>query len=243
MDRRIEPEVPLHHRRAGVGPGVHRRAPGQRRAGRRVPRVRAAEGRDPHRRDRAGPHRGRVADHRAPRAVAQRGAGSRRSARSRRAALPDRAAVRGGHRPAGGPPARPGAHRHDQPDPADLGPAACCQPMSATSQVLKIGLSSSDGPGHDGPVHDRLLEDPCAPAPGPGRGQRPDLGRAAGHGPGAGRPEAHGAGERHPRAGDDRDLGRPGRRAADVLQGHFIGRGGGSTARNSGRASGTCSRS
>ena len=57
-------------------------------------------------------------------------------------------------------------------------PPFMMQPVSATSRIMKIGLSSKTIGLMDLSV-DRLLEDPGAAAARPRRGQRRDLGRAA----------------------------------------------------------------
>ena len=54
-------------------------------------------------------------------------------------------------------------------------PPVMLQPLSSTSRVMKIGLSS-EYPLPDRDVHDFLLEYPGAPAAGAGRGERRDLG-------------------------------------------------------------------
>ena len=78
LDRRNEPEVPVHRGRAGRGDDVLRRALSSRHAGRRVPRVRAAAGRGAD--ALPGPVRrgGRGAGHRAAGAGAERHRGARR---------------------------------------------------------------------------------------------------------------------------------------------------------------------
>ena len=72
LDRRIEPEVPLPRRRPGRGDDGLRRRAAARHAGRCLPRVRAADGRDPDRLPRALRRRGRGAGHRPAGAGAQR---------------------------------------------------------------------------------------------------------------------------------------------------------------------------
>ena len=66
-------------------------------------------------------------------------------------------------------------------------PPMMLQPLSSTSRVMKIGLTSDDALA-DRNVHDLLLEDPAAPAACPGRGQHRHLGRTAANASGAGRP-------------------------------------------------------
>ena len=68
-------------------------------------------------------------------------------------------------------------------------PPVMLQPLSSTSRVMKIGISSRRRLG-DRPVDDGVLEDPRPPAAGARRGQRGDLGRAHRH---AGRPGRAGA--------------------------------------------------
>ena len=94
-----------------------------------------------------GPHRGRG---REPRHHAD-GAGVRRHRRARHrpvevgaAAVVPRADLQGGHRHDARPPGRAGAHGDGAEHPARPGPRrrSCMQPLSATSRVMKIGLSS-----------------------------------------------------------------------------------------------------
>ncbi len=59
--------------------------------------------------------------------------------------------------------------------PSWAAPPVMIQPLSATSRVMKIGMSSDDDPD-DRPVDDGLLEDPGPPARRTGRGERRDLG-------------------------------------------------------------------
>ena len=85
-----------------------------------------------------------------------------------------------GHRPAARPPAGAGADpRSVTPSlPTWAAPPFMLPPLSATSRVMKIGMSSKTMSRH-GHVPDRLLDDPVAAAERAGRGQHPDLGRAA----------------------------------------------------------------
>ena len=57
-------------------------------------------------------------------------------------------------------------------------PPFMIQPLSATSRVMKIGLTTTDRPRPDRPVDDDVLEDQDPPDAGAGRRERADLGRA-----------------------------------------------------------------
>ena len=88
-------------------------------------------------------------------------------------------------------------------------------PLSATSRIMKIGLSSDDAePGRD--VVDHLLEDQAAPAARARRGGGGHLRRAAPAAPRAGRPGQAGGERRLARAGDGDQRRRRRRRRAAV---------------------------
>ena len=190
--------------------------------GRRLPGVRAAQGRDPHRRCRAGADRGGRVDHRPAGAVVQRDSRRRDDpVPVGRAVVADRAAVRPGNRPARGTPAGRRADRHDHADAAHLGGAAGDAPAAVGHQPghedrALLGRSTARP---DGPVDDGVLEDQGSPAACPRCRQRADLGRAAGDAPGAGRSAPAQRAARHARAGHEHDRGRPRRRSGPVLTG------------------------
>ena len=89
---------------------------------------------------------GRAADHDPDGAVAEQHAGARRHAlEDRPRPVGHHALLQARHRQPRGPPARERARRDRHPRPARLGrhPPGMLQPLSATSRVMKIGLSSS----------------------------------------------------------------------------------------------------
>ena len=105
------------------------------------------EGRDPHRRHRAGAHRGRRADHRPAGAVVQRDSrvsrrsGPDRSSSCRRSCCSSSRERTCSRRASS---SRSGSPRSRPTLPTWAAPPVMLQPLSATSRVLKIGLSSAD---------------------------------------------------------------------------------------------------
>ena len=94
-------------------------------------------------------------------------------------------------------------------------PPLMMPPLSATSRVMKIGLSS-ERPEPDRDVVDHVLEDQAAPAARAGRGGGRHLRRAAPAAPRAGRPGQAGGERRLARAGDGDDIRRRRCRRAPV---------------------------
>ena len=161
-------------------------------AGRRLPGVRAAARRGPDRLPRPLRRGDRGARHRPARAGAQRRRRACDEIRSTSvaAALVDRADLQARHRPIEARQLVQERLATVAPTlPTWAAPPVMMPPVSATSRVMKIGLTSKTiSPA--GAVDDRLLEDPRAAAARARRGQRRDLGRAPAAGARRGRPGA-----------------------------------------------------
>ena len=140
--------------------------PDPEREGRRLPRVRAAASRDPDDRARQLLQRGRGADHRPDRGAAQRAARARRRCARSRSPSSRRSSSSSSAGPTSCEARQLVQERIAQVTPTLptwASPPWMMPPLSATSRIMKIGLSSDDAePDRD--VVDRLLEDPPAPA-------------------------------------------------------------------------------
>ena len=200
MGDRNQPALSLPRDRDRRQPDVLRVPAPARPSGRRVPRVRAGEGRDPDDRARPLSLRGRGAGHPAARERARRRAGRGRVALEVGAAVVvGGGVVQAGRRRTENAPARhrTGGHRHA--GPAHLGRAAVHDAAAVLDQPGDEDRHHFAEPLGDGLVDARLLDHPRTPARRARGGQRGDLGRAAEDAAGGGRSRPAGRLRRHAR--------------------------------------------